>query len=51
MKVIRSPDKHGAKQTYPKIKQLINIFLDCPEVNYCPKYGVEYEGSIIVEGN
>ena len=29
---------------------VINVLLDCPGEKYCPKYGVEYEGSTIVEG-
>ena len=29
---------------------VINVLLDCPRDKYCPKYGVEYEGSTIVEG-
>ena len=29
---------------------VINVLLDCPGDKNCSKYGVEYEGSTIVEG-
>ena len=34
-----------------RVTLVINIILDCPGVQYCPKYRVQYEGNTIVEGN
>ena len=38
---------HGQRRA---IQLVIYIILDCPGVKYCPKYGVEYKGNTIVEG-
>jgi len=38
---------HGQRGAFQLV---IYIILDCPGGKYCPKYGVEYEGSTIVEG-